>query len=295
MRTPLATASRTCGRTTAVVVEGYTTDLITAAVGPLPRDGRRRGRSSSRWPTTRRTGRISRRISRRWRRTTRVTCGPWDAGTSTRADYVAMVERVDRGVGEVLRCPRAPGPARGRSSSSPTTTAASGWRQRAAVQPQGQRLGGRHPRAGDDALAGRSSRRRKASAGGDQPGPDGVDPRGAGRGGAAERDRTASTCCRSSRAGRRSSARTLFWRTGVGGHAEWAVRTGDWKLVLDGRSPFVFNVQDGSGRAPEPDAASDRTSPAGCRPMLDAWEADVDAEWKQARPSPPAATTPPPK
>ena len=54
--------------------------------------------------TTRRTGRISRPIGRRWRRgNARHLHAARRRPTSTRADYVAMVERVDRGVGEILR------------------------------------------------------------------------------------------------------------------------------------------------------------------------------------------------
>jgi len=87
-------------------------------------------------------------------------------------------------------------------------------------------------------------------------------------------------------------ARTLFWRTAVGGLTQKAVRSGDWKLVLDGVHTFVFDVRADPGE--RHDLTRQRQDVARrLRPLLDAWEADVDAEWKQARPSPPAGTSPP--
>jgi arylsulfatase A len=37
--------------------------------------------------------------------------------------------------------------------------------------------------------------------------------------------------------------RTLFWRTNTGGRNQKAVRVGDWKLLLDGNSPMLFNLK----------------------------------------------------
>ena len=37
--------------------------------------------------------------------------------------------------------------------------------------------------------------------------------------------------------------RTLFWRTSAGGQRQKAVRSGDWKLVIDGTHQMVFNVR----------------------------------------------------
>ena len=82
--------------------------------------------------------------------------------------------------------------------------------------------------------------------------------------------------------------RTLFWRTSVGGRTQKAVRNGDWKLVLDGVHTFVFNVRtDISERV---DLASRRQDIARkLRPLLDAWERDVDGEAKSHLRTPPAA------
>jgi arylsulfatase A-like enzyme len=36
--------------------------------------------------------------------------------------------------------------------------------------------------------------------------------------------------------------RTLFWRTKVGGREQWAVRSGDWKLLIDGNATLLFDL-----------------------------------------------------
>jgi arylsulfatase A-like enzyme len=73
--------------------------------------------------------------------------------------------------------------------------------------------------------------------------------------------------------------RTLFWRvTGV--RQQLAVRSGDWKLIFDQGRPLLFNVRtdlgertDVIGRHPE---IAKRL-----RPLLDAWEQDVNADAKR--------------
>jgi arylsulfatase A-like enzyme len=73
--------------------------------------------------------------------------------------------------------------------------------------------------------------------------------------------------------------RTLYWRTSVGGRTQKAVRSGDWKLVLDGGHTFVFNVRTDIGE--RVDLAGRRQDIARkLRPLLDAWERDVDGEAK---------------
>ena len=73
--------------------------------------------------------------------------------------------------------------------------------------------------------------------------------------------------------------RTLFWRTGSQTKQQWAVRSGDWKLVLDGLSPFVFNVRTDPGE--RQNLTNQRQDVARkLSPLLDAWEKDVDAEYK---------------
>jgi arylsulfatase A-like enzyme len=74
--------------------------------------------------------------------------------------------------------------------------------------------------------------------------------------------------------------RSLFWRTTAGGHSQMAVRSGDWKLVVDGRATFVFNLRSDPGE--RNDLAKFRQDVANrLRPMLAAWSADVDAEARE--------------
>jgi arylsulfatase A-like enzyme len=75
--------------------------------------------------------------------------------------------------------------------------------------------------------------------------------------------------------------RTLFWRSAQ----QRAVRSGDWKLVFDLGRPMLFNLRND---------VSERTNLIGerpdiarrLRPLLEAWEKDVDAEAKRLTPSP---------
>lgn len=76
--------------------------------------------------------------------------------------------------------------------------------------------------------------------------------------------------------------RTLFWRTVTGYQgAQWAVRSGDWKLVLDGARAQLFDVrQDVSEREDLLGLHSD----VGRRlkSLFEAWKADVEAEASRA-------------
>ncbi len=68
--------------------------------------------------------------------------------------------------------------------------------------------------------------------------------------------------------------RTLFWRDVDNSRA---VRSGDWKLVVDGRNSFVFNVRIDLGE--RNDMANIRQDVARrLRLLLEEWEADVNAE-----------------
>ena len=58
--------------------------------------------SSSRWPTTPLTGRSRCPTIRRWRPNNARFVQPQDNPTSTRQDYISIVERADRGVGQIL-------------------------------------------------------------------------------------------------------------------------------------------------------------------------------------------------
>ena len=71
--------------------------------------------------------------------------------------------------------------------------------------------------------------------------------------------------------------RTLFWRTTAGGQNQRAVRSGDWKLVIDGNASFVFNLRTDPGE--RNDMAKLRQDVAArLRPMVDDWVAEIEAE-----------------
>ena len=71
--------------------------------------------------------------------------------------------------------------------------------------------------------------------------------------------------------------RTLFWRTA--GSRQRAVRSGDWKLVVDTGSTFVFDLRTDIGE--RNDLARQRQDIARrLRPLITRWEKDVDAEAK---------------
>ena len=75
--------------------------------------------------------------------------------------------------------------------------------------------------------------------------------------------------------------RTLFWRSAQ----QRAVRSGDWKLVVDLGRPLLFNLRNDAGErtnliGERPDIARR------LRPLLEAWAQDVDAEAKKLTSSP---------
>lgn len=76
--------------------------------------------------------------------------------------------------------------------------------------------------------------------------------------------------------------RTLFWRV-IGNRAQRAVRSGDWKLLFDGGRPMLFNVRTDLGErnnmiGQRPDIARR------LQPLLAGWEKDVDDEAKRTLP-----------
>ncbi len=79
--------------------------------------------------------------------------------------------------------------------------------------------------------------------------------------------------------------RTLFWRTLYANRRQWAVRSGEWKVLIDGESTMVFNLRNDIGE--RNDLAKERQDVARrLRPLIAAWEKDVDAEAKaRARPA----------
>jgi arylsulfatase A-like enzyme len=205
---------------------------------------------------------------------------PGDSMVSTRADYVAMVERVDRGVGELLRTLERTGLARNTivifTNDNGGEWLANGgplfhrkwtvWEGGIRV-PTIVRWPGRIP-------AGRVS------------GQVGI-----------TMDLTASilavagaTVPAAARLegmnlfpileGRASDVeRTLFWRTSVGGQRQKAVRHGDWKLVVDGTHYLMFDLATDQGE--RHDLAGRRPEVARTlRGLLADWERDIDAEAK---------------
>jgi arylsulfatase A-like enzyme len=76
--------------------------------------------------------------------------------------------------------------------------------------------------------------------------------------------------------------RALFWRMFYVNRRQRAVRSGDWKLVLDGEAAMVFNVRTDIGE--RNDLARERQDVARrLRGLLAAWEADVDGEASAGR------------
>jgi arylsulfatase A-like enzyme len=73
--------------------------------------------------------------------------------------------------------------------------------------------------------------------------------------------------------------RTLFFRFGTGAARQLAVRQGSLKLLVDGARRFVFDLSKDVGE--RNDLANQRQDVAQrLRPLIAAWEADVDAEAK---------------
>jgi arylsulfatase A-like enzyme len=74
--------------------------------------------------------------------------------------------------------------------------------------------------------------------------------------------------------------RTLFFRFPIGGTVrQLAVRQGSWKLLVDGAKTFVFDLSKDIGE--RTDLASQRQDVARrLRPLIAAWEKEVDAEAK---------------
>jgi arylsulfatase A len=71
--------------------------------------------------------------------------------------------------------------------------------------------------------------------------------------------------------------RTLFFRNIVGGRTQRAVRRGNWKLMVDGPNTFLFDLSKDVGE--RNDLANARQDVARqLRPLITAWEKDVDDE-----------------
>lgn len=73
--------------------------------------------------------------------------------------------------------------------------------------------------------------------------------------------------------------RTLFWRVNTNNRQQLAVRQGDWKLLVDGGSVLVFNLAKDIGE--RTDLAQERQGldvARRLRPLIAAWEKDVNDE-----------------
>jgi arylsulfatase A len=205
---------------------------------------------------------------------------PGEPGASTRADYVAMVERVDRGVGQILRTLQQFGLANNTiviftndnggewlASNTPLfsrklTVWEGGIRVPAIVRWPGRLPRGRV--SGQVGITMDLTASILAAAGTTVPASarlEGINLFPILEGRAPE------------------VSRTLFWRSMVGNRNQRAVRSGDWKLVVDGTHTMIFNVRADVGERNElanrrPDLAQK------LRPLLTDWEKDVDAEAK---------------
>jgi arylsulfatase A-like enzyme len=74
--------------------------------------------------------------------------------------------------------------------------------------------------------------------------------------------------------------RTLFWRV-AGARTQQAVRSGDWKLLMDGGRAMLFDLRADVGE--RSNLIGQRSDIARrLRPLLAAWQEDVDAEAKRA-------------
>jgi arylsulfatase A-like enzyme len=203
---------------------------------------------------------------------------PQDEGTSTRADYVAMMERADQGVGQILRTLDRLKLARNTiviftndnggewlSRNAPLfnrkwTLWEGGIRVPAIVRWPGRIPAGKvSPQVG---ITMDLSASIVAAAGASVPQEarlEGINlfPILEGRSPVVER--------------------TLFWRTNAGNHNQKAVRRGDLKLMVDGNHFLVFDVRKDPGE--RSDLANERQDVARrLQSVLAAWEADVNAE-----------------
>jgi arylsulfatase A-like enzyme len=71
--------------------------------------------------------------------------------------------------------------------------------------------------------------------------------------------------------------RTLYFRNTTGGRQQRAIRKGNWKLLVDGPNTFVYDLSKDIGE--RNDLASARSDLARTlRPLLAAWEKEVDAD-----------------
>jgi arylsulfatase A-like enzyme len=213
---------------------------------------------------------------------------PHEAGAGTRGDYAAMIERVDRGVGQIVAAIERLGLQRNTliiftndnggewlSRNEPFfhykwTTWEGGIRVPAIVRWTGRIPAGQvSPQVGItmDLTA-------TILAATETPVPETARLDGINLLPMLERQRP-------------SLERTLFWRTNASGHLQKAVRRGDWKLLIDGDTRYgaemIFNLRTDPGE--RRNLSRERQDLAKqLRPLLDAWEKEVDAEARAVTP-----------
>ncbi len=259
---------------------GYMTDLITErSVRFIEQDSKRPffidvSYNAAHWPYQRPDEPTTARDNGRH-------LGPFDEPTSTRADYVAMLERADQGVGQILKALDKSG-LRENTIVIFTNDNGGEWLSRNAplfhhkgsVWEGGIRVPAiiRWPgriRAGRVSSQVGITMDLTASilAATGTPVPPGAHPEGINLFPVLE--------------GRTPEIeRTLFWRvTRV--RAQQAVRSGEWKLLLDGGRAMLFNLR--TDVAERNNLIGQRSDIARrLRPLLAAWQEDVEAEAKRA-------------
>jgi arylsulfatase A-like enzyme len=262
-----------------VVVDGYMTDLITQRSVRFIEQNRQRpffldvAYNAAHWPYQPPDKPSAARDNGRH-------LSPFDDSTSTRGDYVAMLERADQGVGRILRALDSLGLSRNTiviftndnggewlSRNAPLfhhkgTVWEGGIRVPAIIRWPGRIPAGKV--SGQVGITMDLTMSILAATGTVIPsGPqlEGINlfPVLEGR--------------------TREIERTLFWRV-LGPRGQQAVRSGDWKLLLDGRA-MLFNVRKDMGERDNligrhPDVAKR------LRSLLTTWQADVDAEAKRS-------------
>jgi len=205
---------------------------------------------------------------------------PEEAGTSSRQDYVAILERADQGIGQILQALKRHGLDRNTlviymhdnggewlSRNAPLfnrkgTVWEGGIRVPAIFRWPGHLPAGRT--SAQVGIVQDVTASILAAAGAMVPAaarPDGINllPMLEGRSPVVER--------------------TLFFRFAIGNVKQVAVRKGPWKLLVDGNKRYVFDVSKDMGE--RNDLASQRQDMARqLRPLIATWEADVDAEAK---------------
>ena len=264
---------------TPITRAGYMTDLITARTVTFIEDNAQRpffidvSYNAGHWPYQRPDAPSTAPGNARH-------VQPHEDGASTRADYVAMMERADRGVGEILQALERHNLA-GNTLVIFTNDNGGEWLSRNAPLfhrkqtlweggirvPAIVRWPGRIPAGRVSGQVGATidlSATIAAAAGAALPpeaGFEGMDLLPILEGTAPERERT------------------MFWRNPAP-RPQRAVRRGDWKLIVDGAVVMLFDVRTDVGE--RSDLAGQRQDIARqLRPLITAWEADVDQDAKR--------------